>query len=160
MTCMKKLTSLFIGAAAAFAACRALALSIDLPEPSIYWPKDYDTNRAEQVVSVLRSPQFKYLNGLTSYWEPEFSTTLVYAGDAKALSAFIGKLNRIKGLTVQLTFSKNLSRETGSALRAGSWWVIYRHTAPNTISIRVNLAADAWGADKLELTLPKCIQSE
>ena len=56
---------------------------------------------------------------------------------------------------MRLTFSADLAKETGSALQAGSWWVKYAHTTPDTITVRVNLAADALGRDKFELRLPK-----
>ncbi len=144
-----------IGLVFAAAVYSALGLSLNLPQPQIFFPKGYDTNRADQVVSVLRSDQFKYLGGLTSYWEPEFSTTLVYAGDREALSRFLAELNKVKGLSLRLTFSKDLARETGSALSAGSWWVIYSHTRPDTLTVRINLAAASLGGDKFELILPK-----
>jgi len=133
----------------------AFALSRSLPQPEIFFPKSYDTNRAEQLHSILRSDRFKYLGGLTSYWEPEWSTTLVYAGDGQALTTFLGALNEVKGISVRLTFSSDLSKETGSALQAGSWWVVYSHTMPDTITVRINLAAESLGRDKFELRLPK-----
>jgi len=133
----------------------AFGLSMSLPQPQIYFPKGYDTNRAEQIEAVLRSSQFKYLGGLVSYWEPEYSTTLVYDGDAQGLSKFLAALNTVHGITVRLTFSPDLSKETGSALQAGSWWVRYSHTMPDTITVRINLAAAALGGEKFELRLPK-----
>lgn len=137
---------------------RAFGLSVSLPKPEIFFPKGCDTNRAEQIQAVLRAKDLKYLGGLTSYWEPEFSTTLVYDGDAGRLSAFLGALNQVTGLTVRLTFSEDLSKETGSALVAGSWWVKYSHTAPDTITVRINLAAETLGRSKFELRLPKTRQ--
>jgi hypothetical protein len=133
----------------------ACGLSMSLPQPEIYFPKGYDTNRAAEVDAVLRFDEFKYLGGLVSYWEPEWSTTLVYDGDAQALSAFLAALNKVHGISVRLTFSSDLSKETGSALQAGSWWVKYSHTMPDTITVRVNLAAAALGGDKFALRLPK-----
>ena len=109
---------------------RAFGLSLSLPQPGIFFPQGYDTNRANQVLSVLRSDKFKYLGGLTSYWEPEWSTTLVYEGDGQALTTFLAALNQVKGMSVRLTFSSDLSKETGSALQAGSWWVnLFPHDA-------------------------------
>jgi hypothetical protein len=137
------------------AAHQAFGLSIALAKPEIFFPKGYDTNRAAQIHSVLRRENLKYLNGLTSFWEPEFSTTLVYGGDAEALNGFLAALHKIGGVNVRLTFSKDLSKETGSALSAGSWWVMYSHTMPETITVRVNLAAEALGGDKFEVRLPK-----
>jgi hypothetical protein len=58
-------------------------------------------------------------------------------------------------MSVRLTFSSDLSKETGSALQAGSWWVIYSHTMPDTITVRVNLAAQSWSGGQFELRLPK-----
>jgi len=141
--------------AAAMTIQSAFGLSMSLPRPDIYFPKDYDTNRAQQVESVLGSDKFKYLGGLVSYWEPEFSTTLVYDGDARSLATFLAALNEVHGISVRLTFSNDLSKETGSALQAGSWWVKYSHTMPDTLTVRINLAAAALGGDKFELRLPK-----
>ena len=120
-------------------------LSRELPQPEIFFPKGFNTNRAEQIHSVLCAEKFKYLTGLVSYWEPEWSTTLVYDGSPQSLADFLSALNSIPAVTVRLTFSKDLSRETGSALQAGSWWVKYSHTAPDTITVRINLAADSLG---------------
>jgi len=148
---------IFILVFTAFAAStdRVLALSEELPAPRIFFPRGYSTNRAEQIQAVLRSTQFKYLGGMTSYWPPEWSTTLVYAGDQQGLNAFLENLNKISALTVRVTLSPNLSKETGSALPAGSWWVKYSHTAPDTITVRVNLAAESLGRDRFEVKLPK-----
>jgi hypothetical protein len=156
MNRMKRNIALMLVAATLAAAGNcAFGLSLSLPEPQIFFPQGYDTNRANQVLSVLRSDKFKYLGGLTSYWEPDFYTTLVYEGDGRALTAFLAALNEVKGMSVRLTFSSDLSKETGSALQAGSWWVIYSHTMPDTITVRINLAAQSFGGDKFELRLPK-----
>jgi hypothetical protein len=145
----------FVALALAMASYSAFGLSRSLPQPEILFPIGYDTNRAEQVHSVLRAERFKYLGGLVSYWEPEWATTLVYEGDAQSLSAFLAALNEVQGVTVRLTFSSDLAKETGRALLAGSGWVMYSHTQPNTITVRVNLAAEALGREKFELRLPK-----
>jgi len=151
----RNITLTLVAAALAATVHHAVGLSLSLPEPAIFFPKGYDTNRAQQVLSVLRSDKFKYLGGLTSYWDPEWSTTLVYEGDAQALTTFLAALNEVKGMTVRLTFSNDLSQETGSALQAGSWWVKYSHPMPDTITVRINLAAQSLGRDKFELRLPK-----
>jgi hypothetical protein len=143
--------------AVAFAASihNGFALSETLHRPKIFWPKNYNTNKAEQVHRVLNSTNFHYLDGMTSYWEPKWSTTLVYDGDAQALSAFVGALNDIEGIDVRLTFSRDLATETHGALRTGTWWVEYAHTTPDTITIRVNLAAESLKGDKFEFRVPK-----
>ena len=56
-----------VGAALAAALTQnASALSETLHRPKIFWPKNYDTNKAEQVHRVLNSTNFKYLEGMTS----------------------------------------------------------------------------------------------
>lgn len=144
----------FLAVGVLLGAGRAFGLSAELARPEIFFPKGYDTNRAEAIQAVLRSEKFKYLGGMTSYWPPKWATTLVYGGDAEALNAFIGALNGVKGVQVSLTFSPDLSKETRN-LRTGSWWVEYSHTRPDTIMVRLNLAAEALGKEKFELTVPK-----
>ena len=135
----------------------AFGLHMVLNGPMILFPNGYDANRAEQVQSVLRSEKFKYLCG--DAWDSDFGQSpgaiLVYGGDSRSLTAFLGALNEIKGITVRLTFSSDLSKETGSALQAGSWWVMYSQTTPDTLTVRINLAAESLGRDKFELRLPK-----
>ena len=150
-----RIVFMLIGSVLAVWVHSAVALSETLNQPRIFWPKNYDTNKAEQVHAVLRSDKFKYVDGMISYWEPNWSTTLVYDGDAQALSAFMGALKEVKGMKVHLTFSNDLSRETGSALRAGSWWVKYVHTTPGIITVRINLAAESLGREEFTLQLPK-----
>lgn len=129
----------------------ALALSEQLHEPKIRFPKGYSAQRSQQITDVLKKPEFKFLDGMISYWEPDWSTTLVYGGDTKALNTQLTDLGRIPGLRVKVTLSRDLSKETGSALQAGSWWVKYRHTAPDVLEVRVNLASDQIELKQLEL---------
>ncbi|HEX5243802.1 MAG TPA: hypothetical protein VFW23_11120 [Tepidisphaeraceae bacterium] len=129
------------------------ALSIDRQLPGIFYPKNFDKKTEKAIDSVLTDKQFHYLNGLTSYWEPKFETTLVYDGDAASLNHFIAQMSAVHGIRVHLTFSHDLSKETGSALSAGSWWVLYSHVTPDVITIRINLAAPKLA--NLEITLPE-----
>ncbi|MEK7953034.1 hypothetical protein [Luteolibacter soli] len=139
----------------------ATALSLLLSDPEIRFPENYDADRAAKINVALRNPQdCKYLGGLTSHWEPEWATRLVYEGDEAALEHLLTELHRIDGLPIRLTASPDLSNETGSALQAGSWWVTYSHTAPDTLTVRVNLAATSWGEDGFQLQLPKPEPSE
>jgi len=129
------------------------ALSREHESPEIFYPKNFDKKTSSAIDSVLTDKQFHYLNGLTSYWEPKFETTLVYDGDADSLNRFIAKMSAVHGIRVHLTFSHDLSKETGSALSAGSWWVLYSHVTPDVITIRINLAAPKLA--NLEITLPE-----
>ena len=135
----------------------AFGMHMVLHGPTLFFPSGYDTNRSEQVKSVLGSDRFKFLGG--DAWDNDFGqppgAILVYGGDSRSLTAFLAALNEIKGISVRLTFSRNLSKETGSALPAGSWWVEYSHATPDTVTVRINLAAESLGRDEFELIIPK-----
>jgi len=131
----------------------AHALSLQLREPRLYLPKGYDEARAKAIGQVLEDKRFKFVDGIQSYWPPEWPTTLVYEGDAKSLHAFLDAVRSLKGVGVRVTFSPDLSKETGSALSAGSWWVKYSHTASDTLTVRVNLAAYKSKASEFEIWL-------
>jgi hypothetical protein len=136
------------------AARTSFALSEELHDPRIFFPKSFDAQKATLMNAALTDKQFKFKEGLTSYWEPKFSTTLAYDGDTAALNAMLSRLSQIKGIRVALTFSKDLGKETHGFPPAGNWWVVYDHTAPNTLTIRVNLAAKDINADQLKLPPP------
>ena len=129
----------------------ALALSEQLHEVKIRFPKGYNANRAQQIIDALKKPEAKFVDGMISYWEPDWSTTLVFTGDNKALEKQLAELARIDGLRVKVTLSRDLSKETGSALQSGSWFVKYRHTAPDVLEVRVNLAAEPIDLKELAL---------
>jgi hypothetical protein len=135
------------------AAGTALGLSEELRSPRINFAKGYDARRVDAVQAVLTNKQYHYLDGLISYWPPEWSTTLVYAGDGNSLKAFIEELSQVRGIHVRVQFSKDLSKETGSALSAGSWFVKYRQTEADTITVRVNLAAKNIDLSEIEFRL-------
>lgn len=131
------------------------ALSLARESPGIHFPPNHDKKRAESLSGVISSGKFHYLGGLTSFWEPEWSTTLVYEGDATSLNRFLTALSEVEGLRIRLAFSPDLSKATGSVLQAGSWWLVYRHTMPDTVTIRLNLAAETFPGEALEILLPK-----
>ncbi|MDB5322171.1 MAG: hypothetical protein JWN40_3802 [Phycisphaerales bacterium] len=130
---------------------QSFALSQALHEPAIFFPKSFDAQKAALITAALSDKQFKFKEGLTSYWEPKFSTTLTYEGDTPALNALLARLAQIKGLRLAVNFSKDLAKETHGFPPAGNWWVEYDHTAPDTLTLRINLAAQDIHLDQLKL---------
>jgi len=118
----------------AFTTGRAFALSEELHSPAIFFPKGYDTNRAERILAILRSTnQFEFRGGMTSYWEPKFQTTLIYDGSSSQLKSFVAALDAIEGVRVHLVYADDL--KTAKILPTGSWSVEYSHTMPNTVVV-------------------------
>ena len=68
----------------------------------INFPKDYDPKKAEALRKVIRDPQFKFVDGIVSYWEPDFGTRLSYEGEAASLNEFIAELHKLNGISVRL----------------------------------------------------------
>jgi hypothetical protein len=131
---------------------RALALSMELHAPDIFFPKSFDKEKGALIVAAISDKEFKFKEGLTSYWEPKFETMLAYDGDVKALNSLIARLSLIKGVKVEVTFSEDLSKETHGFPPAGNWWVTYDHTKPETVTVRVNLAAK--GMERGQVKVP------
>jgi hypothetical protein len=129
----------------------AQALSQELHDPRIFFPKSFDLQKAALINAALSDNDFKFKEGLTSYWQPKFATTLAYEGDTPALNALLARLAQIKGLKLAVTFSKDLSKETHGFPPSANWWVNYDHTAPNTLTIRVNLASKDIHPEELKL---------
>ena len=104
------------------------------------------------IVAAISDKEYKFKEGLTSYWEPKFETMLAYDGDVKALNSMIARLSLIKGVHVEVTYSEDLAKETHGFPPAGNWWVTYDHTKPETVTVRVNLAAK--GMDRAQIKVP------
>jgi hypothetical protein len=130
-----------------------LALSESLPAPSIRFPRNFDTARAEKILEVLRRPEFHYVDGLTSLWPPKWGTTLVYDGDARTFEKFLIALRKLDGIAVNVTLSRDLAKESGTGHSAGAWWVMYHHTTPDLLIVRVNLAAEHLKLEELKIPI-------
>jgi hypothetical protein len=134
---------------------RAWALSLMLPTPQITFPKDFSSQKAAAIEAVLSDKKYHYVNGIYSHWPPNWYTTLVYEGDTKSLNTFLNSLRGVEAVHVRVTLSRDLSKETGSALTAGSWWVIYSHVTPDVITVRINLSNKGLNLDDLEFMLSR-----
>ncbi len=142
-------TLILLCAALAVAAPQALALSRLLGEPELFFPQGYDQKKVASMHGVLQDKQFRFLTGHTSFWpamEPKdlsYPTFLDYDGDTKSLETFLDKLAKLKGVNVKLSFSRKMER--------GSWRVTYSHSAPDTLSVAVNLKAESIDLEELQV---------
>lgn len=135
-------------------AWRGSALSRGLSEPELFFPKGHEATQAEALLKALKHPGQTFLGGLVSYWEPDWTTTLVYGGGNSELQSMIDALRAIPGITLKVSVAADLGKETGSAVAAGSWWVLFHHTSPHTIELRLNAAQPAFGKSGPRFLLP------
>ena len=133
----------------ATAAPQVFALSRPVTQPDIFFPKGYDQKKADLMLSVLQDKKFHYLGGLTSFWPAITPTSLAYPtfldydGNTASLQEFLTALTRLQGIHIQLTFSRQPT--------SGSWQVIYSHTAPDTLTVGINLKSTHIDLEKLHL---------
>jgi hypothetical protein len=150
-----KLGVWIVAAAAALGlAWKTSALSRGLSEPELFFPRGHAPEKAEALVKALKQPGQTFLGGLVSHWEPDWTTTLVYGGGNSELQSMVDALRAVPAVTLKVSVAGDLGKETGSALTAGSWWVVYRHTAPDTIELRLNAAQPAFGKAGPKFLLP------
>lgn len=114
-----------------------------LGAPVINFPKDYDAAKAERIHAVLRQEKFKFLDGLHSFWEPDWGTTIVYGGEMDSLNEFLQELQQLKGVAMEVEFLKTRS--------GGLWELHYGHTKRDTLRVVVNLEAETLDLAKLKL---------
>ncbi|MGH8527404.1 MAG: hypothetical protein ACREXY_25315, partial [Gammaproteobacteria bacterium] len=66
----------------------------------IEFPKGYDTRKAEAIRKVIRNERYDFVDGIVSYWPPDWGTRLSFKGDAPALNAFMSEIRELKGISM------------------------------------------------------------
>ena len=131
---MKRLCCTLLACVTVVSVC-ALSASIDR---DINFPKNYHPKKAEALRKVIRDPQFKFLEGIVSYWEPDFGTRLSYEGDATSLNEFIAQLHQLAAFSVRLKLYTPREDQSG---RNASWQLDFSQAHPDELTLYVNLTA-------------------
>jgi hypothetical protein len=112
----------------------------------INFPKEYDATKAAAIRSVIQNERFKFVDGIVSYWPPDFGTTLSFAGNAKDVSDFLAALCALHEVSVRLV----LFRGRNDELRRDSTWQLYfSQNHPNELAVHVNLNATGLELEKV-----------
>ena len=144
---MKRLILLALSAVA-FPALSTFALSIPIGR-DINFPPGYSPEKAQAIRHVIQDERYKFVDGVVSYWPPDYGTRLSYEGDAKSLKTFISALRKLPGTTVRLIRFQGSNDE----LRRDSTWQLYFSQAhPSEIAVYLNLNSKA--VDWKEAQLP------
>ena len=107
------------------------ALMAELKEPGVAHTTDYPKAAQEQVAAALKRPDYKFLKGHFINWH----TSLLYAGDTKALNLFLDALAKCPGVTLHVSFvSDPIPGEPCD-------WNVAHDALANSFNVRVNLSS-------------------
>ncbi len=115
----------------------------------INFPKNYDPEKSKAIRSVIQDERFKFVEGLVSYWPPDFGTRLSFDGDAESLNDFLAALRRLDGIGLRIILYHGRSDELR---RDSPWQLDFSQARPDQLAVYVNL--NALGLDLAKLRLP------
>jgi len=108
---------------------RSFGLAGDLKSPSLSFPVGFEGR--EKIVGVISDKQFQFLRGHFV----NAHTTLLYAGDAASLNAFLNQLAACPGTKLSVTFARE-EEDAAWTLQHNAWGDANSfHIAVNTARI-------------------------
>ena len=128
-----------------FQSVSMFALSVPI-DRDINFPDHYDPAKAAAIRSVIRDERFKFVDGLVSYWPPDFGTRLSFTGNSKNIGDFLEALRALNGISLRLL----LYRGRNDELRRDSTWQLnFSQNHPNELVVYVNLNAPGLELEKV-----------
>jgi hypothetical protein len=116
-------------------------------ERDIEFPKGYDEKKAKAIRKVIRNENYEFVDGIVSYWPPDWGTRLSFKGDAAKLNSFLSDLREVKGIGMRLILYRGRNDESR---RDSPWQLDYSHARPNQLTIYLNLNAPDLDFSKIE----------
>lgn len=126
-----RLASLVV-AALVVTSTNAFALAGELKEPGVAFSQGYPEAARQQVMAALNRPDCKFLKGNFISWH----TSLLYAGETKALNLFLDDLAKCPGVTLHVSFA------TDPIPGQPCDWVVAHDAHSNRFHFRVNLKSE------------------
>ena len=123
----------------------ALSAPIDR---DLNFPKDYDPARAAAIRAVIRDERFKFVEGIVSYWEPDYGTRLSFTGDAASLNEFFAALRKLPGIGLRVIVYRGRNDEQR---RDSAWQLDFSQARPGQLTVYLNLNAPDFDFDKVKL---------
>lgn len=138
---MKTLLAPLLCAALLATTTDVFALAGELKEPGVAHAQGYPQAAQEQVMAALNRPDCKFLKGnfINSH------TSLLYAGETKALNQLLGDLAKCPGVTLHVSFATDLI--PGQPCD----WVLSHDAHANSFHVRVNLKSNRLKLSELSL---------
>lgn len=113
----------------------------------IEFPKNYDPSKAAAIRKVIQDKKFHFVEGIVSYWPPDWGTRLSYDGDAESLNEFVGELRKLPGMSLRLILYRGRNDE---GRRDGPWQLDYSNARPDQLTIYLNVNASNLDFQKLK----------
>ena len=128
---------------AAFALSRSIGRDIE-------FPKDYDPRKAEAIRKVIQNKRYKFVEGMVSYWPPDWGTRLSFEGDAASFNEFMDELRHLSGIGLRLILYHGRNDELR---RDSSWQLDFSHARPVQLSLYLNV--NSTNIDFYQITFPE-----
>jgi hypothetical protein len=128
-------------------ATSAFALSTPIGR-DIYFPKDYDPQKAKAIRAVIQDERFDFVGGLVSHWEPDYGTRLSFKGDAKSLNDFFAALRTLPGIGLRVVLYRGRDDELR---RDSDWQLDFSQARPDQLTVYLNLNAAGLDFEKVQL---------
>jgi hypothetical protein len=125
----------------------AFALSVEIGR-DINFPKNYEPAKAAAIRKVIQDARFKFVDGIVSYWEPDYGTRLSFEGDAQSLNDFFAALRGLHGIGLRIILYHGRNDELR---RDSPWQLDFSQARPNELTVYLNLNATQLEFDKVKL---------
>ena len=121
---------------------------------NIEFPKDYPAEKAKAILSVVQNEEYEFVDGIVSYWPPDWGTRLSFTGDAESLNAFISDLRELPGIGLRVVLYQG---ENTELRRDSAWQLDFSHARPDQLAVYLNLNSKEidWAKVKLPDWQPK-----
>ncbi len=114
-------------------AAKALSRSIGR---DIEFPKNYSQTKADAIRHVIRDERFKFVDGIVSYWPPDWATRLSFEGGTADLNDFINELRGIRGVGLRMVLYRGRNDELR---RDTTWQIDFSHARPDQLTLYLNV---------------------
>ena len=138
---------LFILALIAFVVQPVHALSRPIGR-DIEFPEEYPAEKAKAILNVVQNEKYQFVDGIVSYWPPDWSARLSFTGDAESLNSFLSDLRELRGLGLRVL---PYHGENTELRRDSAWQLDFSHARPYQLTVYLNLNRKHidWGKVKL-----------
>ena len=139
--------ALFFLATFLFQPGSAFALSVPIGR-DINFPENYDLQKAKAVRTVIQDERFKFVDGIVSYWPPDFGTRLSFSGSSESLNEFLTALRGLPGIGLRIILYRGRDDEQH---RDSPWQLYFSQARPDQLTVYLNLNTPALDFEKVHL---------